>query len=58
MKKELRDKIIAYNAEKAEGARARADIMIIFSSLSSKQKKQLAKNDAVREIFARYGIDA
>lgn len=58
MKKELRDKIIAYNAEKAEGAQARADIMIIFSSLNNGQKKQLVKNADVQEIFDRYGIDA
>ena len=57
MKKELRDRIIAYNAEKAEGAQARADIMTIFSALNNGQKKQLVKNAAVQEIFDRYGID-
>ena len=57
MKKELRDKIIAYNAEKAEGAQARADIMTIFSALNNGQKKQLVKNADVQEIFTRYGIE-
>ena len=57
MKKELRDRIIAYNMEKAEGAQARADIMTIFSALNNGQRKQLAKKAAVQEIFTRYGIE-
>ena len=57
MKKELRDRIIAYNAEKAEGAQAKADIMTIFSALNNGQRKQLAKKAAVQEIFDRYGIE-
>ena len=56
MKKELREKIIAYNAEKAEGTQARTDIGVILASLSNGQKKQLAKKAAVQEIFDRYEI--
>ena len=57
MKKELRDKIIAYNAEKAEGAQAAKDLETLMALMPNGQRKQLAKKAAAQEIFTRYGIE-
>lgn len=57
MKKEMREKIIAFNIKRAEGDQAVKDIAVIFAALNQGQRKQLVKNEAVKEIFDRRGIE-
>ena len=57
MKKELRDRIIAYNMEKAEGAQAAKDLTALMALMPNGQRKQLAKKAQAKEIFDRYGIE-
>ncbi|MEA5151591.1 MAG: hypothetical protein VB039_03180 [Oscillospiraceae bacterium] len=57
MKKELREKVIAYNAEKAGNSQAAADLEALMALIPNGQRKQLAKKAAVQEIFTRYGIE-
>ena len=57
MKKEMREKIIAFNIKRAEGDQAAKDIAVIFAALNPGQRKQLVKNEAVKEIFDRRGIE-
>ena len=48
---ELREKIIAYNKEVKEA------LETIFTELNKGQQKKLLKNEKVKALFARYGIN-
>lgn len=59
MKKELRDKIIAYNKSVKEKADKASDMDIIVEALSKLPQGQLKKvlTDDVLAVLAKYGID-
>ena len=48
---ELRDRVIAYNAEIKEA------LQTVLDALNRGQRKKLLKNPAVKETMERYGID-
>ena len=48
---ELREKVIAYNKEAKEA------LEMIFTELNKGQQKKLLKNEKVRALFTRYGIN-
>jgi hypothetical protein len=58
MKKELRNKIIAYNISVAERTEKAADLMIIISKLKKLPPGQLKKvlTDEVIAVLEKYGI--
>lgn len=59
MRKELRNKIIAYNISVAERTEKAADLMVIVSELKKLPPGQLKKvlTDDVLTILAKYGVD-
>jgi hypothetical protein len=59
MKKELRDKIIAYNKSVKEKGEKASDLDIIVSALSKLPPGQLKKvlTDDVLAVLAKHGID-
>ena len=48
---ELRDRMIAYNAEIKEA------LQTVLGEMNQGQRKKLLKNQAVKEMVERYGID-
>ena len=46
---ELRDRVIAYNAE------VKAALQAVYNDLNKGQRKKLLRNPAIRAMFARYG---
>ena len=58
MRKELRDKIIAYNISVAERTEKAADLTVIVSEFQKLPPGQLKKvlNDKVIAILEKYGI--
>ena len=58
MRKELRDKIIAYNISVAERTEKAADLMVIISEIQKLPPGQLKKvlNDKVIAVLEKYGI--
>lgn len=48
---ELRDRVIAYNAE------IKAALQTVLDALNPGQRKKLLKNSAVKAMAERYGID-
>lgn len=58
MKAELRQRILAYNKEKAQDKERAEDFMTLLSALPKGQVKNLLKNDACAAILAKYGITA
>lgn len=56
MKKELRDKIIAFNKAKAADKEKADDLMTLLGALPPGQVKQLLKNNTCAAILAKYGI--
>lgn len=48
---ELRDRVIAYNAE------IKAALQTVYNDLNQGQRKKLLRNPVIRAMFARYGID-
>ena len=48
---ELRDRVIAYNAEIKEA------LQTVLDALNRGQRKKLLKNQAVKAMVERYGID-
>lgn len=48
---ELRDRVIAYNAEIKEA------LQTVLDALNRGQRKKLLKNPAVKAMVERYGID-
>ena len=57
MKKELRDKIIAFNRNRAANAEKASDLATLLNALPPGQVKQLLKNSACTEILKKYGIE-
>ncbi len=56
MKKELREKIIAYNRAVAESREKADDLMTILGTLPPGQVKNLLKDPAIGPILQKYGI--
>lgn len=56
MKKELRDRIIAFNQARAKEKEKAEDLMILISALPPGQVKQLMKDETCSAILAKYGI--
>lgn len=56
MKKELRDKIIAFNKAHAADAEKATDLATLLNALPPGQVKQLLKNSVCAEILKKYGI--
>ena len=58
MRKELRNKIIAYNISVAERTEKAADLMVIVSEIQKLPPGQLKKilTDPVLEVLEKYGV--
>ena len=56
MKKELRDKIIAYNKQVAANKEKADDLLTLLEALPPGQVKNLLKDETCGAILARYGI--
>ena len=48
---ELRDRVVAYNAE------IKAALQTVLDELNQGQRKKLLRNPAIRAMFERYGIE-
>ena len=59
MKKELREKIIAYNQAVKEKAKKASDMEVMISALASLPHGQLKKllTDDIIAILAKYGVE-
>lgn len=51
MKEELRERVIAYNNE------IKTALLTMYEALNHGQQKQIVKNESVRKLFDRYGIE-
>lgn len=56
MKKELREKIIAYNRAVSESREKADDLMTILGALPPGQVKNLLKDPTIGPILQKYGI--
>lgn len=56
MKKELRDKIIAYNKQVAANKEKADDMLTLLGALPPGQVKKLLKDETCGAILAKYGI--
>lgn len=56
MKKEMRDRIIAFNRARAADAEKAQDMMTLLEHLPPGQVKNLLKDDVCGEILRKYGI--
>lgn len=56
MKPELRDKIIAFNRQRAIDKEKAEDFMILLGALPPGQVKQLFKDEVCAAILEKYGI--
>lgn len=56
MKPELRDRIIAYNRERAADKEKADDMMTLLGALPPGQIKNLLKDEICGAILAKYGI--
>ena len=56
MKKEMRDRIIAFNRARAEDAEKANDMMTLLEHLPPGQVKNLLKDEVCGEILRKYGI--
>ena len=48
---ELRDRVIAYNAE------IKAALQAVYNDLNQGQRKKLLRNPIIRAMFERYGVE-
>ena len=48
---ELRDRVIAYNAE------VKAALQAVYNNLNQGQRKKLLRNPVIRAMFERYGVE-
>ena len=48
---ELRDRVIAYNAE------IKAALQAVYNDLNQGQRKKLLRNPVIRAMFERYGVE-
>lgn len=58
MKPELKQRILAYNKEKAQDKERAEDFMTLLSALPKGQVKNLFKNETCAAILAKYVITA
>lgn len=58
MKPELREKIIAFNRQRAEDKEKADDLMTLLDALPPGQVKNLLKDETCAAILAKYGIGA
>lgn len=58
MKPELRQRILAYNKEKAQDKERAEDFVTLLSALPKGQVKNLLKNETCAAILAKHGITA
>lgn len=56
MKKELKERIIAYNRAREADREAADDLNTLLRALPPRQVKQLLKDDACAAILTKYGI--
>lgn len=56
MKKEMRDRIIAFNRARAADAEKANDMMTLLEHLPPGQVKKLLKDEVCGEILRKYGI--
>lgn len=56
MKDELRNKIIAFNRQRAQDAEKANDLMTLLNALPPGQVKNLLKDEACAAILSKYGI--
>ena len=56
MKKELRDRIIAFNKGRAEDAEKASDLVTLLGALPPGQVKNLLKAETCAAILTKYGI--
>lgn len=56
MKKEMRDRIIAYNRARAADTEKANDLMTLLEHLPPGQVKNLLKDEICGEILRKYGI--
>ena len=59
MKKELREKILAYNKQVAEKSEKAADMEVLIAALARLPWGQLKKvlSDEVKDVLKKYGFD-
>ena len=48
---ELRDRVIAYNAE------VKAALQAVYNDLNQGQRRKLLRNPVIRAMFERYGVE-
>jgi hypothetical protein len=53
-----KEKVLAYNKEKAKDREAAQDLMTLLNALPPGQKKQLLKDETCAAILNKYGITA
>lgn len=58
MKPELREKIIAFNRQRAEDKEKADDLMTLLDALPPGQVKNLLKDETCAAILAKFGIGA
>lgn len=56
MKPEMREKIIAFNKQRAEDKEKAEDLLTLLSALPPGQVKQLLKDETCSVILNKYGI--
>ena len=56
MKKEMREKIIQYNKERAANDEKACNLVTLLNALPPGQVKQLLKDTTCAEILRKYGI--
>lgn len=56
MKPELRNRIIAFNLQRAQDAEKANDLMTLLNALPPGQVRQLLKDEACAKILEKYGI--
>lgn len=57
MKPEMREKIIAYNRDRAADREKADDLMTLLAALPPGQVKNLLKDEACAAILRKYGIE-
>ena len=57
MKPEMREKIIAYNRDRAADREKADDLMTLLAALPPGQVKNLLKDEACAAILRKYGVE-
>ena len=57
MKPEMREKIIAYNRDRAADREKADDLMTLLAALPPGQVKNLLKDEACTAILRKYGVE-